>query len=127
VKGFDVGGEGAAAVGGGLEEVVLEGGLCHFRHQQGRLTIEERIKGVGAVAREFHAHKMLTKFREHFVSISGWCSQKSSEAIRQISPQNPGLTGELIPFLVVSRRKYLNWVPCGTQIFSYIEVKVVCT
>ena len=36
MKGFDVGGEGAAAgsacglVGGGFEEVELEGGLCHF-------------------------------------------------------------------------------------------------
>jgi hypothetical protein len=30
--------------------------------------------------------------------ISGWCSQKLSEAIRQISPHNPGLKGELIPF-----------------------------
>ena len=46
MKGFDVGGEGAAAgsagglVGGGLEEVDL-------------LTIEERVKGVGVVARNF--------------------------------------------------------------------------
>jgi hypothetical protein len=36
VKGFDVGGEGGAAgsdgglEGGGLEEIDLEGGLCHF-------------------------------------------------------------------------------------------------
>ena len=41
MKGFNVRGEGAATgsagrlVGGGLEQVDLEGGLCHFRHHQG--------------------------------------------------------------------------------------------
>jgi hypothetical protein len=43
------------------------------------------------VTPEFHAHKCF------------WCSQKLPEAIRQITPKNPGLLSELDPFLLIQQ------------------------